>query len=346
MYPRLNDKNEDKDIHQPKKDVVSPAPKVSDGSSKKELKTQSVTHITSLVNAIQTKKLETIEKLFENLTPVQRRQLILKRDKFDLCAFHYACQYGNKQILAYITSHLNPIDVYELRISAPSPHRLAEFSSSLAIKDFNEVIQRHNSVFDVFDYHVRNLHRNDQDIENRRRDTRERAKCFIANLYQPLPDERFVAKEKMGGLWKSSQEYYDLCFNMMRNGTLQEYKECEAFFNDSRKIKLLRLTGDDMSIINSLFDRGPESTLTEDRPGFRAEDMVSHLSKPTIRAVSYLGPDITQESPAKLEEVDMSKSTLAMSSFLASRVPDRRLEKESKLVEKKPSSKLTTLIVA
>lgn len=331
MYPRFLGRH-DLEMHEVKKDQAS----------KKELKAQPDIDMVSFYNAINVKKLATLEKIFQKLTPKQIRMLILKRNENGITAFHHACQYGNKEILAFLTERIHPMDLYFLRNTPLFPSYLAGSNRSLTMTDFEEIMRRHNSVFDVFDYHVRNRDREDKDIQDRRHDTRERAKCFTAKLLQPLPDERFAAKKK--GLWTSSQEYYDLCHAMMRYGTLQEYRECEAFFTNANLVgRIFLLSAQDKEIIESLFDRGPEATQTEvvaDKPLLQAEDFVSPLSKPIIgRSISYIGP--TEEAQVLPEKV--APSALAISSFLTSRVPDRDLEVKT---EKKAPAKLTALTLS
>lgn len=277
-------------------------------------------------------KISEINKLIEKLTPQQTRAII--SDDILYRAFKHC----SIQIAEILVSRITSTDLYVFLCRLPLFNRIPMFPifdmDKISEAEYTQLIYRRTSVFNLFHYHLQNLNRNDEDMVARRQDTRARVECFESNFYQPRPDEQFAGKPAFCSLWVGSQRYYDLCDQVMRNSTRQEYLACKKFFFSENNFDL---TPRDKKVLQSLFKHSSEIAETEmvvKQKGISAHDYLPTISKPTVSSVSFLGvPMQTEQEQRSVEfkEADKPsfKHSLAVASFLASTVPERPLEVET-----------------
>lgn len=153
---------------------------------------------------------------------------------------HFACRYGDNQMLRFVIESLGPAEFYRIRKQSPNLMELVKANKRLSESDFNSMMYRHNILFNCFDYFEKN-YSSSSNFVLRLSDFRtcysildgSKSKRFVT---LPAENPAFYAKSHLGGLFKGSEKYHELRAKL-NTVTQEEMDEFRLFLSLSASIE-------------------------------------------------------------------------------------------------------------
>lgn len=165
------------------------------------------------------------------LSGLELKRLVEMEDKHHETTLHYACRFGNDETLQQIVKIMGPKKFYEIRCQS-NLSQLRHRNNNLSESDLQTEIENHNTLFNCYDYFVKNYSNKNNNYKHRMDDFCE---CLSSMARELKPDDQpvslpepafnFHGEGHFFGIFKSRNRYQHL------RGELQhvEYQELIEF---------------------------------------------------------------------------------------------------------------------